>query len=378
MAKVKILTPVHIGDGETIEAPCFQQVGTQVNRYRLSDLFEQLPVSKIMDPKFLDGLRRGPSSKSSFYAAFDQINYQKIQPLYSVSYEWEGLEKRRDVASQVKDFDKPYIPGSTLKGAIENALNFAILLTFFEKRRDQIRYSLNELRKLTEGYMLKLVFGDPQQKADDFMKEVYGCILCSDLYFDHLEVNDAIRYHVYKDQEMPPEVPECIASGQESSIEQLIQLDQCKIKQLEEGKWPKEYKRILSLLTPAMIAKACNRYTYEMLKAEQTEDLEDFYCDFEPINRTLNQIKNGVKACSQIPNRFYLRVGMHTNYFAKTVSFFFKEKMPEVYKEEFQTLFAPVRGGKIHPDAEKMPITRTILYNEEEGNMLAGFVQVDL
>lgn len=378
MAKIKIITPIHVGDGDKIEAPCFHREGVQVFRYRFSDLIEQLSLPQMMNPRFLESLQNGPSSKSNFYSVFEHVDYKKIQPMYRVAYDWEGIDKGRDVASQLKDFGKPYIPGSTLKGAVENALNFAILITFFEKKKEQILRFLHSRPRLTEGYMLKMIFGDDEKKADDFMKEVYSCLSCSDIYFEEIEVNDEIRYHVYKDQEIPMEVPECIASGQETILKNLVQFDEMKVRKIRENKeWPEEYKQILVLLAPGLLSKACNQYTLYMLKAEQTDDLYSFYCDFEPINSVLRQIKSDIKECGQ--NEFYLRVGMHTNYFAKTISYFFKEKIPEQYSREFDDLFTPIPlRNKVHPDARKMPVTRTILFNEKQGNMLAGFIRVEL
>ncbi|EOS61178.1 CRISPR type III-a/mtube-associated ramp protein csm5 [Firmicutes bacterium M10-2] len=380
MAKVKIITPVHIGDGEKIEAPCFHRINGQVNRYRFTDLFEQLPVSKLTDSEFLNRLQKNSSSRSDLYSVFNQIDYTKIQPLYSVFYEWDGIASNRDVASQAKSCEKPYIPGSTLKGAIENAFNYALLLQFYKKKKDQIEVFLNSNPRITEGYMLKMLFGDPCDKADSFMKEFYSCLSCADIYFDQIEVNDAKRWNIYKknSNKIPLEAPECIMAGQESTINNLVQFDTVKIKQLkEDDNFPQEYRRILSFLKIPNIAKACNWYIKDILKIEQSEDLHRFYWDFEPINHSIQEIKTLIASCQ--PNQFYLRVGMHTNYFAKTVSVFFKEKMPEIYQDKFNDLFAPAKKrGRKSSDAENMPVTRTILFNEREGNMLAGFIKVEL
>lgn len=384
MATLEIISPVHIGDGDLIEAPCFHTTKNKTYRYRFSDLLEQIPPKTLLDARFLKQLMDNQSSKREFYANFNRINYSTIDPLYAVDFKWDENLGTTDVASQIKDLGKPYIPGSSLKGAIITALNFAFAITFSKKYASNIKNYIQNLnaKNLPEGFILDMVFGllENRNKASDFMKEATSCILVSDIYFDSIEVNEAKRYNV----DMPLTTPECIAPHQKASLEHLIAIDEKKLARLKESdEYPKEYKLYLSLIDLSMIVKSCNKYTHFILQEERSEELRDFYAYFEPANLFIDRLNKEIVDASKGTESFYLRLGMHTNYFFKTISRFFKVEMPNVFIDEFYTVFSPItkdtrRKNQKIPKPNTIPTTRTLLYNDEDRYMLAGFIKITL
>lgn len=388
MATLEIISPVHIGDGENIEAPCFHSVKNKTYRYRFSDLLEQIPPKTLLDARFLKQLMDNQSSKREFYSNFDRIDYSKIKPLYSVDFKWDENLGTTDVASQIKDLGRPYIPGSSLKGAILTALNFAFLITFYKKYQFNIKNYIKNLngKNLNEGFILEMVFGTlgNRNEASDFMKEATSCILVSDLYFDSIEVDEAKRYKVEEDAEMPLTTPECIASNQSASIKNLITIDEERLIRLKENQeYSQEYKKYLSLINLSMIAKSCNKYTHFILQEERTADLRDFYSYFEPTNTFIDSLNKKIIEASKGTEAFYLRLGMHTNYFFKTISRFFKVEAPELFNDDFYTVFSPItkdprRKNQKIPKPNTIPTTRTLLYNAEDQYRLAGFIKITL
>lgn len=127
MNKIEIITPVHIGSGDKIESPCFYRENdddTVAKRYSFSDILSQLPPSVLTDPKFLRNLSRKQNNKNAQYQNIDRyINYSKLNELYCVKdeNEYDLSESGYDIYEQIKDLDKPYIPGSSIKGALINA-----------------------------------------------------------------------------------------------------------------------------------------------------------------------------------------------------------------------------------------------------------------
>ena len=123
MITVKIITPVHIGTGDLIESPCFHRENESDKwyRYSFSDLIGQLPTQVVLDERLLGELARYNVKKKMLYSAFEKyVKYNGMKPIYEVEYCGDNSDAK-DIQEQIKTNGKPYIPGSSIKGALLHA-----------------------------------------------------------------------------------------------------------------------------------------------------------------------------------------------------------------------------------------------------------------
>ena len=126
MGKITLLSPVHISTGDMIEFPCYYAIpGYPVcYRFKFEDILLQLPYNALTDINLLNHLSNKQSSKKELYSTIKEyVNYKNLRPLYQLTGEMSSQmqKKQYDFSEQIKDLDKPYIPGSSVKGALWNA-----------------------------------------------------------------------------------------------------------------------------------------------------------------------------------------------------------------------------------------------------------------
>ena len=122
--KISILTPVHISSGN--KNACFlyhPDKNDHFNCYRIEDLLQFIPPQKLLE---LQPDNASNNGKKDIIKLFNNyINYNQLKPQYFLFYKFKPFSK--DVTEQVKSLNKPYIPGSSIKGAIMNAIIFNLL-----------------------------------------------------------------------------------------------------------------------------------------------------------------------------------------------------------------------------------------------------------
>jgi CRISPR-associated protein Csm5 len=128
--KLKVITPVAIGDGETLSPisdftmhPNKRASVLKLNQKKFEKELVQVPGG-ITD--FINRIREndGQNSNKLLYG-FVRDTFKGQDPFqffHEEAVEVVGDENLRELKTCIKEKDKPYIPGSTLKGAIKSAL----------------------------------------------------------------------------------------------------------------------------------------------------------------------------------------------------------------------------------------------------------------
>ena len=118
MSTFEILTPIHVGTGETIEPVCFQVNGSVAKRYSLADVVSSMSPERLCDPNLLLNLTNN-KSKMDYYRIFKTDHIQGT-PMYKVTWNID-LDVHQEVISvksggsqviheQIKSLGKPIIP----------------------------------------------------------------------------------------------------------------------------------------------------------------------------------------------------------------------------------------------------------------------------
>lgn len=354
--KVTTLSPIHVGTGEIVPRYLYHNEGDLIHRYKLDDILFNLQSNKKMSIDDFLNLRLDENdgqAKSRIIGVFkNKINYQQIQPIYSI-YDY-GDETNNDIKEQIKSLSKAYIPGSSLKGAIMNAIIYHLIKTKIEMAIKYVKDngSFNQL--------LNHLYGHRFEQAMEYYRQ---CIYCRDIFFDgnlmilchseRLNLSDAFEDY------------ECIYYNQIAEGEFVV-LDEFKekiFKQRYDYYYDQYFKSLFSINT---------LFTY----------INDFYNDMceEDRNYFEKNIvgfdKSGFFPEVEKKSECILRIGNSTNYFYKTVSLLFKNYDFDFYKDNF-TLFAPAKLElRNSPEPETMPKTRMI-FEFNQTYYLPGLMKIE-
>ena len=398
MNKIEIITPVHVGTGEKIEAPCFHKENNLIsNRYLFTDILSQMPISVLTDSNFLNNLASKQSNKYELYKNINRyVNYDKLKKLYSVKNNNEISESGYDVYEQVKDLDKPYIPGSSIKGAVLNAWIYYLLKINFDEFNVETKLEKifsTRKQKADKLTIINYLFGD---EADHtmFMKSLQSCLVCRDIYFDKIEVLWAERLGSGKDMNgpvIPISYKECI-QGNQCVNSEFIYIDENKksliLKDLDsyikdsqdKEKIRKRYENFLNLFKQSTFYKACRVFTRDVLEedcAAKYIDMYHFYNCKDVCSQTQALLKEINKSIENKEKVTYLRIGNSTNYFSKTITLLVRNKARSLYDRYFDDVFSPNSSPKSKTRANKNsnPKTRTI-YSNLDKDYLPGFIKI--
>lgn len=407
MDRIETITPVHVGTGEMIPAFCFQRVSNSKNyhRYNVSDIYAQIPSSILLNKSFLESLRlpkQGQSGKNDMIEnVMKRINYNNLRPIYDIEFDDVSSlkEKNKDIDEQTKDLNGPYIPGSSIKGAILNAWKYYLLKELYEE--DNVAYVLENIENLNDVTIVNLISGNIGNHSN-FLATVQSCVHCEDIHFGKLEILQGKRIgcgerkkgNVSKSNDplsnmkgtIDLEFAECIRKGQYSKGN-VFTVDEKRKNYIRDNLREyvgddisdgtiKCYAKILDHLTKENIVNACNLFTKAIIALETSQKYYDLYyiSYFEEVNETMAKISNDLNMIDQ-KKEYYIRLGKHTNYFAKCISLLIKEESPNLYSDLFEEVFSPV-GHSNRINAKSMPKTRSVYFNEYD-NVSEGYVDTN-
>lgn len=338
--KITTLSPIHISSGDTIPKYLYHNDGDMIHRYKLDDILLNLQNNKKISIEQFLQLRLdqndGNAKRKIMNIFKTNVQYKEIQPLYSF-YDY-GDETNNDIKEQIKSMSKPYIPGSSLKGAIMNVIIYHFIK---EKIEDAMKY-IKKNKNMNQ--LLDHLYGKGFEESMEYYKQ---CLYCRDIFFkdnlmilchsERLNMTSSIMDY------------ECIYYNQETEGE-LIVLDSSKekiFKQRFNYYYNQYFKSLFSIDTLI-------RYINDFYDAMCEEDMSYF----EEYDFGLDTERFHPKAKNN--SECILRIGNSTNYFFKTVTLLFKKQDFDFYKDNFK-LFSPVKlGMKNSPRLETMPKTRMI------------------
>lgn len=147
--KLKVLTPVHIGSGETIGKSEYVINGGRayiLDTYRLFKGLTQCGALKKYEDSVMK--MKGFSMNSFFQTNNIPSSKYKEWALYSFEIPEDANSKQLNISACVKDaYHMPYIPGSSLKGALRTAITVNEILDGKARRYPQrVKDELPNLR----------------------------------------------------------------------------------------------------------------------------------------------------------------------------------------------------------------------------------------
>ena len=147
--KIKTLAPVHIGSGQEIQKSEYVYDKESGMLYVMDTykLFEGLSKFNLLD-RFEEFILKSPESTMTDFVAGNGITAYKDWAAYSY-YVGKAKKYANPIKGFVKDaYGMPYIPGSSLKGAIRNAL----LSTILRQKNEGFTYIASETENERKGY----------------------------------------------------------------------------------------------------------------------------------------------------------------------------------------------------------------------------------
>lgn len=370
-SKITIITPVHIGTGEEKMSFEYNKEDKVLYCYDPKELFMCKSSKELLDKRFLNSLL-----KSNDGSKRDELNrmmkkdvdYNKLKPIYSLRAEFTKIPKG-NISEQLKSLNKPYIPGSSIKGTIMNAIFY-----------DFIKNHLNDFCKYIKN---KVITTKNKPDIDDFLtycdsrlldlvKQISNCIICRDVFYENLVLVEPIRKNVYdnKKDKLSLSNFECIDANQ-TCDDELIKINSARkniiIGALEEENLKngniKFYNEFMEYLSINKIIKVCRAYFHDILGEEIKMEKNNNYYIQESLDKKLNEFYK-----NPVPNGFYMRIGGNTNYFFKTVSCLIKNNDNGFYTRYFYKVFSPKDKPRnkngAYPLPDKMPATRTIYVDD--------------
>ena len=121
--KLRVLSPLHIGSGETLTPADFVIISDEVIVLDLDKVIQALPAEDIDD--ILDTLKSIPYPWEKILAGY-HLNAGSFK-----KYSLKLIGKKRKESMQIKAFiksnGKPFIPGSSIKGAMKTAVMYQVV-----------------------------------------------------------------------------------------------------------------------------------------------------------------------------------------------------------------------------------------------------------
>ena len=209
---LRVVTPLHIGNGEQLQPLEFIYTKGWVHVLDEEKFLAYLDTVKATDD-FLAWLA-GSDRRRGISAFVRRCSKVKERDIISncVAYRVATASEPRNVRKFIKTYDhRPYIPGSSIKGALRNAILYCILKDAegVSGMREYVDTALKKLqaqkqsgkrigrkqerefgKKLEYQYLRGFQFG-PQSTDDDAHSDIFSCIEVSDsspLESDSLEI----------------------------------------------------------------------------------------------------------------------------------------------------------------------------------------------
>ncbi len=354
--KIRILSPVHIGTGNENMALQYKVNGNTAYCYKLDDLLSTVSPEKLISGDFLNSITKS-DSKATLDSIRRYVDYNKIKPKYALAV-YSKLETQ-PVFEQFKSLNKPFIPGSSIKGAIESIVCYSFIKKYF-----------NRLNGYPTPLSIENLLGKIMGLGKtDILKSVAASLSCDDICFKSLGLYETVR--ASKKGDIPIGFQECIDEGQEVTKVFYKFNDQDQRLSKYGSTIEKEF---ISMFKEENISKFINEFTRDALNQDISQKMLQYYYDTD-----LQYLKDDVDAYlskikSYPPNCCLLRIGKDTNCnFKGAMALLFKTKDFDYYKKNFNQ-FKTI--GKVNPNT--LPSTRTFFIDEND-NYVAypGFLEID-
>ncbi len=369
--KISTLTPIHVGNGEINASFVYHpSLNDHLNCYRIEDLYQFIDPKLLLETRVLNPNNEGKREIINLFKK--HVDYKKLKPQYFVFYSGDTL--KRDVQVQEKSLGKPYIPGSSIKGAIMNAIMYELIRKINKENAHEIMNFIDcydRSKKNLEKELLTYLFG---KNYNDILNAFASCIFCEDLYFKTMILCNNRRLNMKGKHEVISQC-ECIDNLQEIK-NRFFYVNEDRVK-IFKKKYEniKNVKDLMLFFKESNIFTACRNYYKRLIQ----DDIEYFKNDEYFENNEYDGRDQIVHFLDELSfkdkNIAYLRIGRNTNYFYKSISIFFRNNYNQFYRDYFH-LFAPTTSKMQRPKPDTMPKTRSVIEYDNEC-YLAGFIKIE-
>ena len=371
--RITTLTPVSIGDGNTLSA--FADYVLEkgkihyINQQAIRDKMGKSP--ELID-FYVEGMIRGKSNTTN---TFDLKNFifnrlkLTLQQAASHSIEAKNVSGKKEFYTVVKNAGQsPYIPGSTLKGAIKTALLYDWLI---DAKNDWCENYLENLNNKEERGRLEA------QLMTEFDKFELGVSDSSLLDFDMLQAIDIKRLHIKKGSLNIPQTREAVKENiacecEIRNVRKLI---------AEKADGTKVYKnyswRELCKIINKFSDNSCN-IEWEIMERFEKKLDNKYYKHLENFYRTIQKRTESLTTA-------YLRLGTGKGFYFNSIALALYDRDGTENKGQFLKFLKTCGYGKVYNtkqrqveeydlNPDEFPITRFVEITETKP---LGWIQLE-
>lgn len=361
--KLKTLTPVHIGNGEKISSYSDYIYDNGYVYYIDFDILEEYFMKQDNIDGLIDGFvdivrKQANTNKKEKYRL---RNFFEDNRLDYKDFSYNKLSANEEITEQINramcSGIKPYIPGSSIKGAIRTAF----IYNFFA--RDKI-----DLSKILDCRNRRPYIG--QEILGKFSQDIFKYLKVSDstlLNKNDLEIIKTQREHFKKKADIPVNV-EAIKAGKECELDISINFRK---ENLLIDEILREFYDNYSINDEKFLFDIINTYTKEFLEREITELRNENEEKFKDLINQNTVLLNEVEEYLKNKDGAVLRLGFGKTFFSNSISSKFdKNNIKRIRKAVFSS-----KDRNMH-EYEPFPITRTIYCKNSEVKGELGWVRM--
>ena len=377
--QLQTVTPVHIGSGETLN----HIDGCYANRR-----WYHIDLDKVLTHPSTDlnALTSEMAQRGFRWERYLQQHNTDLLALSAYSLCCPQSPEEVEIREAIKTADRPYIPGSTLKGAIRTALLDEILSVSVSN--DIYSESVNQLETLID----RGVRGNPRREQParriEYLafgrgpnRDLLRALQVSDtlpLDSDSLEIGMAWTVTLNQNNQLVQKIDrgqeyknfvQHIRAGQHLTF--TLKIDEILFREREKARLGFNE---LQEKTLRDIAEVCRSTTGELMRSEQ-----DFF-DYYNLSEIANVYDKLIVLNKTLPEgAFLLQIGWGTGYHANTVTSLYTEgEEPPIDSMDLRERFklGESRSQRGNYDERDFPKTRRILYRGQNPIVPLGWVKI--
>lgn len=345
--EIKTLTPVHIGNGETL-SPYGDYIKDDdyiyiIDYTKLENYLRDSGQSEKMIDDFVEIIsKQAAGNKSDRYTIKNFFGNNKLdfKKFISSKIKLVGKINNEEISQIIKTANRPIIPGSTVKGAIRTALLYNHL------HKDGYRF-----HKMKSKYNGGEIFG---KYGEDQMKYLHVSD-SNPLAPESMIIIHTDRWDLKKKKSTIPLMKEAISVNQKLNI-------RIQSKAADQNSLDSKLNYLLQG-NENMIIDKVNKFTRDNLKKEI--DVLKAYSKSKLSNVISKYTEIYNKIEENNTNSMILRVGAGKTYFDNTIANILKERDLKKVREELDLT-----------DYEPFPITRTVITDDSQISNTLGWIEL--
>lgn len=382
METLKTITPVHIGSGKSIWAIKMNDYLYSVDKvieFNLNSM-NQIQLNNL---KFISS---NNVSKQDFFRAMNinKFNLPDSAILYGKNYAKYVIDVNKDLFFNQRTLDKLIIPGSSIKGLINNLFWYYIVNESQEIKNEMIKAIIEQNRKNAmnerNGYRPNdKTFSKTINDFNNVIKNLQSFLRIRDVIIEDEPMVYTVNRYNSKNEKMPVGNIETIPANIIVKQEIICELNEQEKKLMEKvineiKNNDRNYNRIKDILLKGYYNFLCNiksilpTINKAFMKEILNQEIEFIKSSGNNLDKPelLSIYSNLQKELDK--GNFIVQIGKFTNYLDKTYMF----ALEEVYKNNFKDIFKP-NPKKKHQNIESMnliPVNNSFVP--------LGFIEIEL